>query len=72
MPEEEISPPQMREIPEFLARNPPLPHRDGSVEHEYIVNVSADLPSIRLRIFIFPNGDASTEAEFTQEHTAQS
>jgi hypothetical protein len=46
--------------------NTPLTHRDGSIEHEYIVAVSPDLPMVRLRVFTFPNGDAQVEAEFDQ------
>jgi hypothetical protein len=42
----------------------PLAHRDGSVEHEYIVAISPDLPPVKLRVFVFPNGDAQVEAEF--------
>ena len=43
----------------------PLAHRDGSVEHEYIVTISPDLPPVKLRVFTFPNGDAQVEAEFS-------
>jgi hypothetical protein len=45
---------------------PPLTHRDGSVEHEYIIAISPDLPPVKLRLFAFPNGDVQVEAEFDQ------
>jgi len=49
---------------ELQRHTKPLAHRDGSVEHEYIVAISPDLPPVKLRVFVFPNGDAQVEAEF--------
>lgn len=66
MSEENISPPHMYHTPEIRSNNTPLLHRDGSLEHEYLVHVSPDLPSVKLRVFTFPNGDAQVEAEFKQ------
>jgi hypothetical protein len=66
MSEEKVPPPHMYDAPETALYTPPLSHRDGSLEHEYRIDVSPDLPAIRLRIFIFPGGDARVEAEFEQ------
>jgi hypothetical protein len=52
------------ESAELQRHTKPLAHRDGSVEHEYIVAISPDLPPVKLRVFTFPNGDAQVEAEF--------
>jgi hypothetical protein len=65
MSEEKIPSPHMRPVPLISFTDTPLLHRDGSVEHEYLIDASPDLPSIRVRIFTFPNGDAQVEAEFT-------
>ncbi len=64
MPDELIRPPSMRRTPEISFNDTPILHRDGSVEHEYRIGLSPDLPPVKLRIFIFPNGDAQVEAEF--------
>ena len=66
MSEEEIPLAHMRHTPEMRLNAPPLLHRDGSLEHEYLVDISPDLPSVKLRVFIFSNGDAQVEAEFEQ------
>jgi hypothetical protein len=52
------------ETAELQRDTKPLAHRDGSVEHEYTVAISPDLPPVKLRVFVFPNGDAQVEAEF--------
>jgi hypothetical protein len=64
--EEKIPPPSMLPSAEISLTETPLAHRDGSLEYAYLVAVSPDLPSVRLRVFIFPNGDAQVEAEFGQ------
>jgi hypothetical protein len=51
---------------EVRRNTPPLTHRDDSVEHEYMVAISPDLPPVKLRLFVFPNGDVQVEAEFDQ------
>jgi hypothetical protein len=66
MSEEKILPPNMHQTPEITSNNIPLLHRDDSLEHEYLIEVSPDLPRVKLRVFIFPNGDAKVEAEFEQ------
>jgi hypothetical protein len=67
MPEEPMIPPYtFYDTSEARHNTQPLTHRDGSIEHEYIVAVSPDLPAVRLRVFTFPNGDAQVEAEFDQ------
>jgi hypothetical protein len=66
MSDEKILPPHMRPSPAIRLNEAPLLHRDGSLEHEYLVDVSPDLPIVRLRVFAFPNGDAQVEAEFEQ------
>ncbi len=64
MSEEKIRPPSMRRTPAIRLNDTPILHRDGSVEHEYRIGVSPDLPPVKLRVFIFLNGDAQVEAEF--------
>ena len=67
MPEEATPSPYTFYDQSDMRRNiPPLTHRDGSVEHEYIVAISPDLPLVKLRLFTFPNGDVQVEAEFDQ------
>jgi hypothetical protein len=66
MSEEKIPLPDMHHISEMRLNATPLLHRDGSLEHEYLVNISPDLPPVKLRVFIFANGDAQVEAEFEQ------
>jgi hypothetical protein len=66
MSDEKVLPPHMHHAPEIRLNEAPLLHRDGSLEHEYLVDVSPDLPPVRLRVFTFPNGDAQVEAEFEQ------
>jgi hypothetical protein len=67
MPEESTPSPYTFYDTSDMRRNmPPLAHRDGSVEHEYIVAISPDLPAVKLRLFTFPNGDVQVEAEFDQ------
>jgi hypothetical protein len=51
---------------EVQRSTPPLTHRDNSVEHEYMLAISPDLPPVKLRLFVFPNGDVQVEAEFDQ------
>ena len=66
MSEEKIPLPHMRDTSEMRLNATPLLHRDGSFEHEYLVDISPDLPPVKLRGFIFSNGDAQVEAEFEQ------
>ena len=67
MSEEKRLPPH-RILPsaEIRRNATPIIHRDDSVEYEYTIEISPDLPAVRLRVFLFPNGDARVEAHFEQ------
>jgi len=49
---------------EIRRNRTPIIHRGDCVEHEYTIEVSPDLPAIKLRVFLFANGDPRVEAEF--------
>ncbi len=69
--EKQFTPYRMRSSPEIRLNATPIIHRDDSIEHAYTVDISPDLPSVTLKVFIFPNGDARVEADFVYPHTLQ-
>jgi hypothetical protein len=67
MSEEKLHPPpRILDNAEIRRNRTPIIHRNDSIEHEYTIEVSPDLPPIRLRVFLFANGDTRVEAEFEQ------
>jgi len=62
--EKQLTPYRLRHRSEIRLIDPPIIHRDDSIEHTYTVDISPDLPSITLKVFIFPNGDVRVEADF--------
>ena len=64
--EKQHLPYRILQSPEIRRNRTPIIHRDDSIEHEYTIEVSPDLPPIKLRVFLFANGDTRVEAEFEQ------
>lgn len=65
--EKQHPPPRILQSAEIRRNATPIIHSsDDSIEHEYTIEVSPDLPPIRLRVFLFANGATRVEAEFEQ------
>ena len=64
--EKQHLPRRILQTAEIRRNRTPIIHRDDCIEHEYTIEVSPDLPAIRLRVFLFANGDTRVEAEFEQ------
>lgn len=61
------TPYRMRHSPEMKLLDPAIRHRDESIEYTYTVEISPDLPSVAVKVFLFPNGDVRVEADFVEQ-----